>query len=580
MSSGEDHLVPCGAFLSNARLSNPTIFAGAHTLKQIARPSLFIAAVLVVALGAGCGGSSSKKSPDAGCATRASAASLLSLDAGSAACLACVRRQCTTKIQACASDCVCNETTTTALICLERLTTSASTADVATCVSGLASSSNVALGQVGLCLATCEVECAAPAPDGGADAPSEVGAADAGTDAPADAAPDAPADVAPADTAADVAAEAPTPDAPVAHPDGGPPFYVYTSAMVARTARAGVLADFDEDGKLDLALAGTDTTGNSGAVIALGDGAGGFVYETTVGGVGTSLEAIVAGDFNGDKHQDIVVSGFGVGPFIALGKGDGTFKTATSLASATLGGGDGLVGAGDFNGDGHLDVAAGYTNGMFVLLGDGTGAFSTTPVRAAPMSVFSPFAVGDLNADTLLDIAYGDNTLWTAINNGPSDGGAGDAGSDDGGVTPVTFTGTNVPNSGSQTRAVALGDLDKNGRLDVIASYVPNNPAPLFVLLQRTNGTFMPLVSYGTDLDGPPVVADFDGDHDLDVVSTSGSSSAVVFFHGDGAGALGAPVHYQLAQAPAFALTADINKNGKPDIIAISDGVVVTALVQ
>lgn len=538
-------------------------------MKQNVGASLVVV-VFAVALGAGCGSSSPKANPDAGCKTRASAASLLSLDAGNPACLACVRAQCTDRIQTCATDCVCNQTVTTALTCLERLTTSASTANVETCVSGLAASSNVPLALVGTCLASCELQCAAPAPDAGMDTAPEVGASDA-----ADAGIDAPADL-----AADLPVEAPTPDAPVAHPDGGPSFYVYTSTMLARTTRAAATADFDEDGKLDLALAGTDPGGNPGVSIALGDGAGGFVYETTVGGVGTSLESIVAGDFNGDKHQDLVVSGFGVGPFIALGKADGTFKTATNLAFAASGGGDGLVGASDFNRDGNLDIAAGYGNGMFVLLGDGSGAFPTTPIRTNTMSVFSPFAIGDLNNDKLPDIAYGDNTLWTVINNGPAaDGGAGDGGAGDGGIPPLTFSSLNVQNSGSDTRNIALGDLNNDMHEDVVASYVPGNPAPIFVMLQRPNGTFMPIVSYGS-VDGPPVLADFDGDTNLDVVSTSSQSSAVVFFHGDGAGALGGPVLYTLPQAPSFAITADVNKNGKPDIIVIGGGVVVTTFIQ
>ena len=543
---------------------------------------LLPASAVVVGLGPGCS-SSSGGPADAGCTgADATVVSLLSLDAGAPACQACVQTSCTAAITACDSDCTCSAGARVALTCLQGLGASPTAGAAEACLTGLPSASNAALAQVGTCLASCATACGAAAPDGGTDATLEAGdssqpdapaeadsttpvdaPADTLADVPADVAPDATAD-APVDSPVDAPAESSFIDAPVEHPDGGPAFYVITSAVLGNSAREGAIADFDEDGKLDLAIAGTDTTGAPGAVITLGDGTGRFIYETTVGGMGTTPEGIAVGDFDHDTHQDIVVGGFSEGPFIAFGKGDGTFKPAVSLAFANSGGGGGLIGAGDFNGDGYLDIAAGYDNGMFVLFNNKSGGFPATAVTANTQVVFNRFAIGDLNNDGLADLGYGDNSLWLVYSSG--DGG--------------TFTSSHLAGSMTDIRNVVFGDLDNNGHLDSIGSWSQGSPAPIQVTLQRANGTFQPQVGYGANVDQPAVIADFDTDTMLDVAASSSTTSSVYLFHGNGDGTLAAPAAYPLASVPAFILQADVNKDGKPDIVVVRAGVYATTLLQ
>jgi hypothetical protein len=169
-------------------------------------------------------------------------------------------------------------------------------------------------------------------------------------------------------------------------------------------------ADFNGDGKLDLAVVG-DYVSAGGVGILLGNGDGTF----TVAGPNLDPTAdfalIATGDFNGDGIPDFVTPNyfeFGGSPTIFLGKGDGTF-TAKPM-SLTLDYFPTSVVVGDFNGDGVLDLAFSDLNGVEIALGNGDGTFNETP--ASPIAVPSELhslQVGDFNHDGKVDLAGLDN---------------------------------------------------------------------------------------------------------------------------------------------------------------------------
>jgi hypothetical protein len=101
----------------------------------------------------------------------------------------------------------------------------------------------------------------------------------------------------------------------------------------------------------------------------LGNGDGTF---TANGGVSTKFSAysLFVGDFNGDGILDVVGLSSTGNVDIFLGNGDGTFQNALEFAGGTPGGQPQLpiLGIGDFNGDGKLDVVtSGTVNGNGVL---------------------------------------------------------------------------------------------------------------------------------------------------------------------------------------------------------------------
>jgi hypothetical protein len=148
--------------------------------------------------------------------------------------------------------------------------------------------------------------------------------------------------------------------------------------------------DFNGDGKLDLAIGASP---DEHMFVLLGNGDGTFgapVVSAT--GVAVDTQLVVA-DFNGDGKLDLASINFdGSTPgavVIILGNGDGTFQSGASYA---VGGEPANVAVGDFNQDGHLDLAVtdSLDSGISILLGNGDGTFQHRLRRSMVNCLFPP----------------------------------------------------------------------------------------------------------------------------------------------------------------------------------------------
>ncbi|HKP73440.1 MAG TPA: VCBS repeat-containing protein, partial [Pyrinomonadaceae bacterium] len=119
-------------------------------------------------------------------------------------------------------------------------------------------------------------------------------------------------------------------------------------------------------------------------------------------GVGNNPNSVVVADFNNDGKNDLATQNTG-NVVVLLGTGAGTFAPP---ANFPVSGSPYDVAAGDFNGDGKTDLVAVLenTNKVAIFLGDGAGGFAapaTFNVGTLPRSV----AVGEFNGDGKSDLA-------------------------------------------------------------------------------------------------------------------------------------------------------------------------------
>src|SRR5450631_415092 len=233
------------------------------------------------------------------------------------------------------------------------------------------------------------------------------------------------------------------------------------------------LGDLNGDGKADLAVAnrgssnGSELVGGDVAVL-LNMGGGTFVAANYP--AGASPVGVAMADLNGDGKADLAVAS-GTGVSVLLNNGNGTFGAPASYGSGTN---PFSVAAGDLNGDGKIDLAVGGADRASVLLNLGNGTFAAAVnygYAAAPYNGSGLVVIGDLNGDGRPDLAG--NTLTdpcsavaVLLNQGSG----------------VFGAPSYVPASNSSPSSVTLGDLNGDGKLDMV---VPNGDG-VGVLLNTT----------------------------------------------------------------------------------------------
>jgi hypothetical protein len=185
--------------------------------------------------------------------------------------------------------------------------------------------------------------------------------------------------------------------------------------------------------------------------------------------------SMTLGDVNRDGELDVLVGNNGyVG--VLLGNGDGTFKPAVTYGSGAS------ITVGDVNSDGKPDLLAAEltsSSGVAsVLLGNGDGTFKPAAFYPTGGEYARSVAVADVNGDGKPDLVVANSSdIW------PDQRAVGVlTGNGDGSFEPaVTF------DSGGGTFFVAVGDVNKDGKPDVVV--VNTSGLGLGVLLNNTKST-------------------------------------------------------------------------------------------
>ncbi len=333
-----------------------------------------------------------------------------------------------------------------------------------------------------------------------------------------------------------------------------------TSYVKAGTPRphAVVVADFDNDGNLDIAC--TDFYRGEVSIL-LGNGNG--TFQAPIKFSAPSAIALAVGDFNNDGLPDLVVvefGGTGTGPLgMFLGTGNGHFRNS---ANYNVGIQPYSVAVGDFDGNGNLDVAVADSNqdnkhgDVRVFMGTGKGTLKAPtiyPVKGAPFGI----AARDLNGDKFPDLAVTQETaglVAVLLNDGTGKF-----------LPPVSYNAV-----GGEVVDLKIADLRNDGREDLV---VANLSQGMVVLLNKGNGTFGKPTIYrpcSDNCEAPEacVVADFNLDGNLDVACATNINDSY-FFYGDGTGKFGPaiPINDTINFNGGYSIAAgDFDHNGAPDL--------------
>jgi hypothetical protein len=372
-----------------------------------------------------------------------------------------------------------------------------------------------------------------------------------------------------------------------------------TNYSVGSSPGQVVVADFNGDGKLDLAVL---NTGDQTISILLGNGDGTFQPATSQP-AGGAVTFLAAGDFNGDGKLDLAVAyGSANTVSVLLGNGDGTFQ---STVPSDIGFSADFVAIADFNNDKKMDLLVSTGNGdtsnptpgsIAILLGNGDGTFQTSKTSVTAILYTAYVAIGDFNGDGNLDVAAGEGVGLDCILKGAAclNGnvlvflGNGDGTLQAPVKSPVNFAPTYFlarDFNGDGKADLAMGGLqvfDSGPELPFAQMRV------ITTVLGNGDGTFgapigvaslpgsVPLCR-GPAVNGDILAADLNGDAQLDLMTTvtefigaCGSpnpSSAIWAFLGNGDGTFQSAQQFNLAIQPGWLATGNFNSDTLPGFV-------------
>lgn len=288
------------------------------------------------------------------------------------------------------------------------------------------------------------------------------------------------------------------------------------------------LADFDDDGKQDLAT--ISINGFNLSVYKNNSASTNIVFDSKVDyTTGNGPRDLCTGDFNGDGKIDIAVVNY-TSKSIYIYRNTSTVGAISFAAGQSFATGNNFssepmaIAPADVDNDGKLDIVASLYSTGFVVMRNTSSASGLSFTASTPITYgnFSgsttKLVVTDLDGDTKPEVIISShffNNLLVFRNTSTAPGAVSFA-------AKVEFSVGVTVNNAAALRHVATGDLDGDGKTDLVGVHAES----AFVSVLRNTSTsgvisFAPYKSYPLDYGGRyAAVSDMDGDGKPDILTT------------------------------------------------------------
>ncbi len=333
-------------------------------------------------------------------------------------------------------------------------------------------------------------------------------------------------------------------------------FTAAPNIMTGSIPRHVTSADFNNDGKMDLATANRSTNNIS---VFLGDGAGNFGAATNYI---TMLYPvyIMSADFNTDGKADIAVLTEGQYVSTYFGDGAGNFGAAANYYLGSMSMPNSLT-SNDFNNDGILDLLVNQKGGvpdLLLLFGDALGGFSapaTVSYNATSKGITSADLNNDGNSDIITTIEFGFH-IHAALGNGL-------------GTFATTNSFPTLP--GEEPWGLVAYDFNSDGNTDIATANTLSND--ISILTGDGLGGFSAASVFSAGAQGPIDLAkgDFNNDGLMDLATANYDSDDISVLLSNGGGGFSAPYLFAVGNKPRSILSADFNNDGVSDIVIANE---------